>query len=169
MERLWGELWRHSLFAMNVDIFFHTTLVCVLYPVGNAISAGDALCEIETDKATLTLDADDDGILAKILVPEGTSGVKISSLIALLVAEGEDHTAVEMPGETETPKQADKVADGQIEGVSDTTQFSSMRHSVGKDGGALSPAVRQLLDTHNLPAGDIPSTGPHGRLLKGYE
>ena len=67
-------------------------------------------------------------------VPEGTSGVKISSMIALLVAEGEDHTAVEMPGETETPKQAETVADGPIEGVSDTTQFSSMRHSVGKDG-----------------------------------
>ena len=67
-------------------------------------------------------------------VPEGTSGVKISSMIALLVAEGEDHTAVEMPGETETPKQAEMVADGPIEGVSETTQFSSMRHSVGKDG-----------------------------------
>ncbi|XP_033646036.1 pyruvate dehydrogenase protein X component-like [Asterias rubens] len=143
------------------------TILKWLKQEGDAIAAGDALCEIETDKATLTLDADDDGILAKILVPEGTSGVKISSMIALLVAEGEDHTAVEMPGETETPKQAETVADGPIEGVSETTQFSSMRHSVGKDGGVLSPAVRQLLDRHHLSADDIPTSGPHGRLLKG--
>ncbi|XP_022082639.1 pyruvate dehydrogenase protein X component, mitochondrial-like [Acanthaster planci] len=136
---------------------------------GDVIAAGDALCEIETDKATLTLDADDDGVLAKILVPEGTSGVKISSLIALLVAEGEDYKAVEMPADADAgPPPGDAtVSEGQIHGVSDTVQFSSMRHAVGKDSGVLSPAVRQLLDTHQLSAGDILPSGPHGRLLKG--
>ncbi|XP_038050247.1 pyruvate dehydrogenase protein X component-like [Patiria miniata] len=145
------------------------TILKWLKQEGDAISAGDALCEIETDKATLTLDADDDAVLAKILVPEGTSGVKISSLIALLVPEGEDYKAVEIPADAAAPSPpaADVVSDGQIQGVSDTTQFSSMRHAVGKDSGVLSPAVRQLLDTHHLSATDISPSGPHGRLLKG--
>jgi pyruvate/2-oxoglutarate dehydrogenase complex dihydrolipoamide acyltransferase (E2) component len=54
------------------------------------VSAGDALCEIETDKAVVTLDANDDGILAKIVVEEGAKNIRLGSLIGLIVEEGED-------------------------------------------------------------------------------
>ncbi|KAM7087004.1 pyruvate dehydrogenase protein X component, mitochondrial isoform 3-T3 [Molossus nigricans] len=64
---------------------------------GEAVSAGDALCEIETDKAVVTLDASDDGILAKILVEEGSKNIRLGSLIGLLVEEGEDWKNVEIP------------------------------------------------------------------------
>lgn len=64
---------------------------------GESLSAGDALCDIETDKATITMDVDEDGVLAKIVVQEGTRNVKISDLIALVVDQGEDHTKVEIP------------------------------------------------------------------------
>ncbi|KAB0406926.1 hypothetical protein E2I00_002315, partial [Balaenoptera physalus] len=62
-----------------------------------AVSAGDALCEIETDKAVVTLDASDDGILAKIVVAEGSKNIRLGSLIGLLVEEGEDWKHVEIP------------------------------------------------------------------------
>lgn len=67
---------------------------------GEAISPGDMLCEIETDKATIAMDSDEEGILAKIIVPEGTKNVKVNQLIALMVEEGEDITQVEVPLDT---------------------------------------------------------------------
>ena len=65
---------------------------------GEAISAGDVLCEIQTDKAVVSMEWDDDAILAKILMPEGSAGVQVNSLIALTVNEGEDWKDVQIPG-----------------------------------------------------------------------
>ena len=57
---------------------------------GDKVAAGDVIAEIETDKATMEVEAVDEGTLARILVPEGTEGVAVNAPIALLVAEGED-------------------------------------------------------------------------------
>ncbi|KAI1904017.1 hypothetical protein AGOR_G00001360 [Albula goreensis] len=57
---------------------------------GEPVAAGDALCEIETDKAVVTMESNDDGILAKILMEEGSRSVRLGTLIALMVEEGED-------------------------------------------------------------------------------
>src|SRR5215472_19241939 len=57
---------------------------------GDAVKAGDILAEIETDKATMEYEAIDEGVLAKIVVPEGTADVPVNQLIAVLAAEGED-------------------------------------------------------------------------------
>lgn len=75
---------------------------------GEAIAAGDVLCEIQTDKAVVSMEWDDDAILAKILVPEGASGVSVNSLIALTVNEGEDWQDVQIPGATAPQKSAKK-------------------------------------------------------------
>ncbi|XP_072048068.1 pyruvate dehydrogenase protein X component-like [Amphiura filiformis] len=131
---------------------------------GDPIEAGDAICDIETDKSTVVMEADDDGILAKILVPEGTKGIKINALIALMVAEGEDYKDVDMPADEDAPSTP---AADIPEGMSDTTQYSSMRHAVGKASEPLSPAVRQLIEQHGLDPASIPPSGPHGRILKG--
>src|SRR5215475_6401817 len=56
---------------------------------GQTIKAGDVIAEIETDKATMEVEAADEGTLGKILVPEGTEGVKVNTPIATLLAEGE--------------------------------------------------------------------------------
>jgi pyruvate dehydrogenase E1 component beta subunit len=61
---------------------------------GDAVKAGDVIAEIETDKATMEVEAVDEGTLGKILIPEGTEGVKVNTPIAVIVAEGEDTAAV---------------------------------------------------------------------------
>ena len=76
------------------------TIVKWMKKEGDFVSPGDVLCEIETDKATISMDSDEEGILAKIIVPEGTRNVKISQLIALMVEEGVDYTKVEVPLDT---------------------------------------------------------------------
>ena len=58
--------------------------------VGDAVKAGDVLAEIETDKATMEVEAVDEGTLAKIVVPAGTQDVAVNSVIAVLAGEGED-------------------------------------------------------------------------------
>ena len=60
---------------------------------GDKVSAGEIIAEIETDKATMEVEAVDEGILAKILVPEGTEGVIVNSLIAVLIEEDEKDAA----------------------------------------------------------------------------
>jgi len=63
--------------------------------VGDAIRSGDVMCEIETDKATMEVEAVDEGTLGRILVPAGTEGVAVNAPIAILLAEGEDASALD--------------------------------------------------------------------------
>src|SRR5687768_4603425 len=60
---------------------------------GDSVAAGDVIAEIETDKATMEVEAVDEGTVAKILVPEGTADVPVNELIAVLAGEGEDSGA----------------------------------------------------------------------------
>ena len=62
---------------------------------GDSVAAGDVIAEIETDKATMEVEAVDEGVLGRILVAEGTEGVKVNTPIALLLAEGEDESALD--------------------------------------------------------------------------
>src|SRR5215212_11172270 len=65
--------------------------------VGDAVKSGDVIAEIETDKATMEVEAVDEGVLAKIVVPEGTADVPVNQLIALIAGEGEDPKGVSAP------------------------------------------------------------------------
>ena len=65
---------------------------------GDPIKSGDVLAEIETDKATMEVEAIDEGVLAKILVPEGTADVPVNDLIAIIAGEGEDPSSVQAGG-----------------------------------------------------------------------
>ncbi len=73
------------------------TLAKWLKKEGDKVSSGDVIAEIETDKATMEVEAVDEGVLAKILVPEGTEGVKVNAVIAMLAEEGEEAGDVEVP------------------------------------------------------------------------
>ena len=74
---------------------------------GDTIKSGDVIAEIETDKATMEVEAVDEGVLAKIVVPEGTPDVPVNELIALIAGEGEDPKSVTGGGgKTEAPKAA---------------------------------------------------------------
>src|SRR6185369_12135347 len=75
---------------------------------GDKVAPGDVIAEIETDKATMEVEAVDEGTVAKIVVPAGTEGVKVNALIAVLAAEGEDAgdaaKAGPAPAKAEAPK-----------------------------------------------------------------
>ncbi|XP_047363272.1 dihydrolipoyllysine-residue acetyltransferase component of pyruvate dehydrogenase complex, mitochondrial-like [Vespa velutina] len=73
------------------------TIVKWLKKEGDKISPGDAIADIQTDKAVVAMEVEDEIVLAKILVPEGTKDIKVGTLIALTVDEGEDWKSVEMP------------------------------------------------------------------------
>ncbi|KHL26030.1 pyruvate dehydrogenase [Croceibacterium mercuriale] len=73
------------------------TLSRWLVKEGDTVSAGDVLAEIETDKATMEFESIDEGTVGKILVPEGSEGVKVGTVIAVLAAEGEDASAIQAP------------------------------------------------------------------------
>lgn len=64
---------------------------------GESISAGNVLCDIQTDKAVISLESDEEGILAKILIPENTKDIKVGTLIALIVSEDQDWKNVAVP------------------------------------------------------------------------
>src|ERR1700745_1289232 len=64
---------------------------------GDAVKSGDVLAEIETDKATMEVEAIDEGTLAKILVPDGTENVKVNTPIAVIAGEGEDSSTAAAP------------------------------------------------------------------------
>ncbi|ADZ70745.1 pyruvate dehydrogenase complex E1 component subunit beta [Polymorphum gilvum] len=74
---------------------------------GETVSAGDVIAEIETDKATMEVEAVDEGVLGKILVPAGTENVKVNERIAVLLAEGEDAAAAEAPAAAAAPAAAE--------------------------------------------------------------
>ncbi|MCH8113520.1 MAG: pyruvate dehydrogenase complex E1 component subunit beta [Proteobacteria bacterium] len=74
------------------------TLAKWLKQEGEAIASGDVIAEVETDKATMEIEAVDDGTLGRIVVPEGTEGVSVNSVIAQILAEGEDASALDNGG-----------------------------------------------------------------------
>src|SRR5436190_1045654 len=71
---------------------------------GDTVKAGDVIAEIETDKATMEVEAVDEGTVARILVAEGTENVKVNTPIALLAGEGESVSAVDAPAAAPQPK-----------------------------------------------------------------
>ncbi|XP_078076509.1 pyruvate dehydrogenase protein X component, mitochondrial isoform X2 [Mustelus asterias] len=133
---------------------------------GENINVGDALCEIETDKAVVTLDSSDDGVLAKIMVGEGTKDVILGSLIALIVAEGEDWKQVEIPVHTSPPPPS-QTASAPMEVVAPQAPvLSNVQHVPSKREIRLSPAARQILETHGLDPSRFAPTGPRGIFTK---
>ncbi|XP_078540445.1 pyruvate dehydrogenase protein X component, mitochondrial isoform X1 [Lissotriton helveticus] len=131
---------------------------------GEVVNAGDALCEIETDKAVVTMESSDDGVLAKIVVEEGSKNVHLGTLIALLVDEGEDWKQVEIPADSGgPPPHAASVAPPTQPEVS-LPGKGDYRH--GKLGVRLSPAARQILDTHGIDWSSVVPTGPRGIITK---
>ena len=83
------------------------TIVKWCFSEGDKLEAGDVLCEIQTDKAVVAMEIDDEAVLAKILVPEGESGIKINSLIALTVNLDQDWKDVTIPAQTSSEEDSE--------------------------------------------------------------
>ncbi|KAI6110089.1 single hybrid motif-containing protein [Pisolithus sp. B1] len=141
---------------------------------GDSFSAGDVLLEIETDKATIDVEAQDDGVLAKILTPSGTKNVSVGKIIALLAEEGDDISNLEAPKEgvksapvSDTPttpaSEPPRAASQQSASVQEKQGVHHPTHSK-----PLLPSVLRLLMENNITNPDaIKGTGVRGQLTKG--
>ncbi|KAB2574253.1 Pyruvate dehydrogenase complex protein X component [Lasiodiplodia theobromae] len=144
---------------------------------GESFSAGDVLLEIETDKAQMDVEAQDDGILAKITLGDGSKAVKVGQRIAVLAEPGDDLSSLEIPAEENAPQDS---APKEPQ-PSEAKQTSAPAPGAGKSAAAppgkavkqtypLYPSVLYALRANGLSKEDadkIPATGPNGRLLKG--
>ncbi|XP_040895012.1 pyruvate dehydrogenase protein X component, mitochondrial [Toxotes jaculatrix] len=136
---------------------------------GEAVAAGDALCEIETDKAVVTMESNDDGILAKILMEEGSRNVRLGTLIALMVEEGQDWKQVEIPPpDVATPSAAPPATQAATAPVVPPDAPTPPPPPKPATSGPLrlSPAARHILDTHGLDPKLATPTGPRGLITK---
>ncbi|NXA94270.1 ODPX protein, partial [Melanocharis versteri] len=131
------------------------------------VSIGDALCEIETDKAVVTMEASDEGILAKILVEEGSKNVRLGSLIGLLVEEGQDWKQVEIPADAGAPSSVAPPAPTPASAPAGPSVSAPPKlQQPGKLQVRLSPAARNILETHGLDPSNVTPTGPRGIFTK---
>ncbi|XP_072525985.1 pyruvate dehydrogenase protein X component, mitochondrial [Salminus brasiliensis] len=134
---------------------------------GEAVAAGDALCEIETDKAVVTMESNDDGVLAKILMEEGSKSVRLGTLIALMVEEGEDWKQVEIPSPVSTqPAQPAPSPIPPAAAPSSAVPVAPPTRAANAGPLRLSPAARHILDTHGLDPHLATATGPRGLITK---
>jgi pyruvate dehydrogenase E2 component (dihydrolipoamide acetyltransferase) len=140
------------------------TLARWLKNEGDVIKAGDVLAEIETDKATMEVEAVDEGVLGKILVADGTAGVKVNAPIAVLVDEGE---AVPSAAPVSAPAPAPKAA-AKAEPASAKLTPVADNNIVAQDGTRLfaSPLARRMASQAGLDLATMTGTGPNGRIVR---
>jgi len=140
------------------------TLARWLKKEGDEVRAGDVLAEIETDKATMEVEAVDEGVLSKILVPDGTAGVKVNAPIAVLTADGEDAavppskaapTPAPAPAASAAPAQ---MANGHANGI-DSGGHDSQRVFA-------SPLARRMAKQANIDLSSMKGSGPNGRIIR---
>ncbi|WP_371153703.1 pyruvate dehydrogenase complex dihydrolipoamide acetyltransferase [Jannaschia sp. 2305UL9-9] len=152
------------------------TLAKWLVKEGDTVSSGDLLAEIETDKATMEFEAVDEGTIGKILVEEGTEGVKVNSPIAVLLEEGEDASAIDSASSTSSSNAAPAEAPEEV----------APAKGYGRDGEAAAgdkapsappaadkgerifatPVARRIAADKGLDLSQITGSGPRGRIVK---
>ncbi|MDB5530235.1 MAG: pyruvate dehydrogenase complex dihydrolipoamide acetyltransferase [Devosia sp.] len=156
---------------------------------GDSVSSGDVIAEIETDKATMEVEAVDEGTIGKILVAEGTDNVKVNAVIAILLQEGESADAIGAPKAAPAPKPEAK-AEPAPQADAGATMRENTATQAKPDIGALvakgteeargkvansnapngkvfaSPLARRLAKEAGIDVSAISGSGPHGRVVK---
>ncbi|MEL0105785.1 MAG: pyruvate dehydrogenase complex dihydrolipoamide acetyltransferase [Rhodospirillaceae bacterium] len=138
--------------------------------VGDDVQSGDVIAEIETDKATMEVEAVEEGKLGKILVEEGTEGVAVNTLIALILEEDEDESALE--GVDASPKseaKPSKSAEQPSEPSPQPKQQAALQQASGSNDGnriKASPLAKRMAEQAGLDLGQISGSGPNGRIVK---
>ena len=137
------------------------TLAKWLVKEGDEVKSGDIIAEIETDKATMEFEAVDEGIVGKIVIAEGTEGVKVNSLIAILVEEGEEVPAAGASAPAAAPAAAAPVAAA-------APAAAPAPAAPVKDGNRVfaSPLARRIAGQKGLDLSAIAGSGPRGRIVK---
>ena len=165
------------------------TLAKWLVKEGDTVKSGDIMAEIETDKATMEFEAVDEGTIAKIAVPEGTDGVKVGTVIAILAEDGEDAAGVEAPAKSETPEPAAKESEPRPDPVDpndtgseaepvDRTVTQAEDHGKPADADETkaaaptgnrvkaSPLARRIAAEKGVDLSAVSGSGPNGRIVK---
>lgn len=132
---------------------------------GDTIKAGEVLAEIETDKATMEVEAVDEGILAKILVPEGTDNVQVNQLIGLILEDGEDKSALDnfkmdAPVAVAAPAKVEEAV------VVAPTVVAASAPVVSAGRIVASPLAKRIAEQSGVNLSQVSGSGPHGRIIK---
>jgi pyruvate dehydrogenase E2 component (dihydrolipoamide acetyltransferase) len=144
---------------------------------GDKVKSGDVIAEIETDKATMEVEAVDEGTVAKLVVAAGTEGVKVNALIAVLAADGEDVSAAASSAGSAAPApKADGAAAPKAEAAAAPAQSTpaaapapaAATASASSDGSRTfsSPLARRLAKEAGIDLSAVAGSGPHGRVVK---
>ena len=138
---------------------------------GDKVEPGDVIAEIETDKATMEVEAVDEGTIAKIHVAAGTDGVKVNAVIAVLAEEGEDVSAAANQSASAKPETAESKPEA-IEtkqtapAPSAPSETTPAPQQVSGERIFASPLARRIAEQNNIDLSAIKGSGPHGRIVK---
>ncbi|MFK7877443.1 MAG: pyruvate dehydrogenase complex dihydrolipoamide acetyltransferase [Paracoccaceae bacterium] len=145
------------------------TLAKWLVKEGDTVASGDLLAEIETDKATMEFEAVDEGVIGKILVPDGTEAVKVNTAIAVLLEDGESADDIgSAPASTAAAPQASSADGAAAEVPAPAVAEKAAPPPPSKDGTRIfaSPLARRIAAQKGLDLAQITGSGPHGRIVK---
>ncbi len=140
------------------------TLAKWLVKEGDTVASGDVMAEIETDKATMEFEAVDEGVIGKIVVAEGTEGVKVNAVIAVLLEDGEDASAI-----SDAPVAAPAaVKTEEVVAEVTPTAAPAPKAPVANDGARVfaSPLARRIAADKGLDLANVKGSGPKGRIVK---
>jgi pyruvate dehydrogenase E2 component (dihydrolipoamide acetyltransferase) len=140
---------------------------------GDRVRSGDVIAEIETDKATMEVEAVDEGTVGRIIVPEGAEGVKVNAIIAVLLGEGEDSAAIPLP-EPAAPRPApapERKAEVTKADAPPATPAPAAARAANRNESSparifASPLARRLAKEAGLDLGQLAGSGPHGRIVR---
>ena len=139
---------------------------------GDTVESGTILAEIETDKATMEFESIDEGVMGKILVPEGTEEVKVGELIGLLLEEGEDASVLEGYSASTAPAPAAAApAEKAEEAPAAAAPAPAVKTAVPATAATgdrvfASPLARRIAAQEGYDIAEIPGSGPRGRIIK---
>ena len=142
---------------------------------GDAVKPGDVIAEIETDKATMEVEAVEEGKIGKILVPDGAQGVKVNDVIAVLLEEGEDAGAIKAaaapaPKAAAAPAPKAEAAPAKAEAPKPpaAAPAPAAPTPAAASGSRIfaSPLAKRLAQQHGLDLSRVVGSGPHGRVVK---
>ncbi|WP_294322363.1 pyruvate dehydrogenase complex dihydrolipoamide acetyltransferase [uncultured Sphingomonas sp.] len=142
------------------------TLAKWLVKEGDTVKSGDIMAEIETDKATMEFEAVDEGTIGKVLVAEGTDNVKVGAVIAILLEEGDDASAI---GSVSAKADAPKEAAPKAEAAAPAPEAKPAPAAPAANDGSrvkASPLARRIAADKGLDLSGVTGSGPNGRIVK---
>jgi len=147
------------------------TLAKWLIKAGDTVKSGDLMAEIETDKATMEFEAVDEGVIAEIVVPEGTDNVKVGQVIAILAVEGEDTSAAKAAPKADAPKaEAPKAeaapAPSPTPAAPAATPAPASAPAASGDRVKASPLARRVAAEKGVDIASVTGSGPNGRIVR---